>query len=87
MRQALLSEMQWQEIEPLLPRQKRHRRGRPAKDNRAVLEGILWVLKTGARWRDLPSDLGVSHSVCWRRLQRWDQQGASHHPVKWSMRP
>jgi len=75
MRDSLLSEKQWQKIEPLLPKLKRHRRGRPAKDNRAVLEGILWVLKTGARWRDLPSDLGVSHSVCWRRLQHWDQQG------------
>jgi hypothetical protein len=40
-----------------------------------VLEGILWVLKTGARWRDVPSDLGVSGSVCWKRLRQWDQQG------------
>ena len=51
------------------------RRGRPRKDNRVVLEGILWVLKTGARWRDVPSDLGVSGSVCWKRLRAWDQQG------------
>jgi transposase len=75
MRQPLLSDLQWQKIEPLLPKLKRRRRGRPPKDNRVVLEGILWVLKTGARWRDVPSDIGVSGSVCWKRLRRWDQQG------------
>ena len=75
MRQPLLSDTQWEKIQPLLPKLKRHRRGRPPKDNRVVLEGILWVLKTGARWRDVPSDIGVSGSVCWKRLRRWDQQG------------
>jgi len=75
MRQPLRFEAQWQKIEPLLRELKRRRRGRAPKDNRVVLEGILWVLKTGARWRDLPSDIGVSGSVCWKRLRRWDQQG------------
>ena len=75
MRQPLLTDAQWQKIEPLLPKLKRRKRGRPPKDNRVVLEGILWVLKTGARWRDIPSDIGVSGSVCWKRLHRWDQQG------------
>jgi transposase len=75
MRQPLLSDLPWQKIEPLLPKLKRRRRGRPPKNNRVVLEGILWVLKTGARWRDVPSDIGVSGSVCWKRLRRWDQQG------------
>ena len=74
MRQPLLSDAQWQRIEPLLPKLKRRRRGRPPKDNRVVLEGILWVLKTGARWRDVPREIGVSGSVCWKRLRRWDQQ-------------
>jgi transposase len=71
----LLSEMQWQKIEPLLPKPKRRKRGRPPKDNRRVFEGILWVLKTGARWRDLPKDFGVSPSVCWKRLRLWEEQG------------
>ena len=75
MPEPLLSETQWQKIQPLLPKLKRRRRGRPAKSNRVVLEGILWVLKTGARWRDLPKEIGVSPSVCWKRLHRWDQQG------------
>ena len=75
MRKPLLSDAQWKKIEPLLPKVKRHRRGRPPKENRVVVEGILWVLKTGARWRDVPSDIGVSGSVCWKRMRRWDQQG------------
>jgi transposase len=75
MRQPLLSDAQWQKIEPLLPKLKRRGRGRPPKDNRVVLEGVLWILKTGARWRDVPSDIGVSGSVCWKRLHCWDEQG------------
>jgi len=75
MRQPLLSETQWQKIEPLLPKPKRHTRGRPPKSNRQVFEGILWILRTGARWRDLPKDFGVSPSVCWKRLRRWEEQG------------
>ena len=75
MQKPLLSDSQWQKIEPLLPKLKRRKRGRPPKHNRQVFEGILWVLKTGARWRDLPRDFGVSPSVCWKRLRRWEEQG------------
>ena len=75
MRQPLLSDAQWQKIQPLLPKLKRRRRGRRPKENRVVLEGILWVLKTGARWRDVPREIGASGSVCWKRLHRWEQQG------------
>ena len=56
-----LTDAQWAKIEPHLPRLPRTRRGgRPWIGNRAVIDGILWVLKTGARWCDLPS--GVSES-------------------------
>jgi transposase len=79
MAKPILTDEQWKKIEPLLPQPKsrgRHRkRGRPRKTNRQVLEGILWILKTGARWRDLPRDFGVSSSVCWKRLQDWEEQG------------
>ena len=75
MHKPLLTEVQWQKIEPLLPKPKRRRRGRPPKGNRQVFEGILWVLKTGARWRDLPTGFGVSSSVCWKRLRLWEEQG------------
>ena len=39
-----------------------------------MIDGILWVLKTGARWRDLPAEY-PSPSTCWRRLKRWDEDG------------
>ena len=71
MAKPFLSEAQWQRIAPLLPKSKS--RGRPWADNRRVLEGILWVLKTGARWRDLPREY-PSASTCWRRLKQWEEK-------------
>jgi transposase len=72
MQKAFLSDKQWAKLEPLLP--KLRSRGRPWANNRRVLEGILWVLKTGARWRDLPREY-PSASTCWRRLRQWEVQG------------
>jgi transposase len=75
-RQKLLTDEQWELIEPLLPKPKRRRgkRGRPPALNQACFEGILWVLQTGAAWRFL-SDEFPSPSTCWRRLQTWQEQG------------
>ncbi len=70
-----VTDAQWAKIEPHLPRLPRTRRGgRPWIGHRAVIDGILWVLKTGARWRDLPNEY-PSPATCWRRLQRWDADG------------
>lgn len=70
-----LTEEQWQKIEPLLPKPKKSRKGgRPPADNRACLEGILWVLRSGARWQDLPKEY-PSASTCWRRLHAWEERG------------
>jgi transposase len=66
-----LRDDQWALIEPLLPAQKR--RGRPRADDRRTLNGILWVLRSGARWKDLPPKFG-SRSTCHRRLQEWQEQ-------------
>ena len=75
-RQKLLTNEQWELIEPLFPRPRRRadKRGRPPVANRACLEGILWILQTGAAWRFLPDEF-PSSSTCWRRLQRWQEQG------------
>lgn len=49
-------------------------RGRPWKENRAVLNGILWILRTGAPWADLPTRY-PSYQTCHRRFQRWVRSG------------
>lgn len=72
MREAFLTDEQWAKIQPLLP--KHRSKGRPWANNREVLEGILWVLRSGARWRDLPAHY-PSSSTCWRRLKQWEENG------------
>jgi transposase len=66
-----LRDNQWALIEPLLPAHKG--RGRPRVEDRRTLDGILWILRSGARWKDLPPKYG-SRSTC-RRLQEWQEQG------------
>lgn len=68
-----LTNEQWERLAPLLPAQ-RPATGRPAKDHRTVLNGILWVLRTGAPWRDLPERYGPWPSV-YSRFRRWQQAG------------
>jgi hypothetical protein len=67
----LLSEAQWELIEPQFPEPKRRKdkRGRPRAFNRACLEGILWLLQTGAAWRFLP-DKYPSPAICSWRLEQ-----------------
>lgn len=70
-----LADSQWAHIAPLLPEPKASPKGGPKPiANRPVFEGILWVLRRGARWKDLPERY-PSPSTCWRRLRRWEQQG------------
>lgn len=68
-----LTEEGWNVIAPLLPAE-RGRWGRPAKDNRKYVNGMLWVLRTGAPWRDLPEKYGHWNSV-YRRHSRWRDLG------------
>ncbi len=69
----LLTDAQWEKIAPLLPKPpKRRKAGRPPIENRRVLEGILWILRSGARWQDLPEKY-PHPSTCWRRLRDWEE--------------
>jgi transposase len=69
----------WKRIEPLLPKRRRRNRqyaGRAPLPDRAVLTGILFVLRSGIPWNMLPKEMGCgSGSTCWRRLVRWQKAG------------
>src|SRR6266571_6810877 len=70
-----LTEAQWQVLRPLLtPKRRPDGRGRPWRDARVVLNGILWVLRTGAQWADLP-DRYPPYQTCHRRFQEWVRSG------------
>jgi transposase len=63
---------QWAVIQPLLP--PRAKTGRPRADDRKTLEGILYMLRSGCRWQDLPRRYGAPTTV-WRRLKTWQEDG------------
>ncbi len=72
-----LNEQEWERLAPLLPPQK-PRVGRPAHDHRRIINGIFWILRTGAPWRDLPPRYGkwktvVSRFYRWREAGIWDR--------------
>jgi transposase len=70
-----LTDVQWTKIERLLPKEKLSPHGgRRRIDDREVMEGILWVLRSGARWKDLPREF-PSATTCWRRLREWEDAG------------
>ena len=77
MAKPILSDELWAVIEPLLPPAPvSPKGGRPRVPNRAVLTGILFVLKTGMAWDQLPLELGCgSGMTCWRRLGEWQTAG------------
>ncbi|MDQ3521379.1 MAG: IS5 family transposase [Gemmatimonadota bacterium] len=72
MKDLKFTDDQWVILQPLLPPPART--GRPRADDRRTLEAILFVLKTGCRWRDLPREYGAPVTA-WRRLRRWQEQG------------
>lgn len=78
MPRPLVSDELWELIEPLIPEVSRRHRfpGRKRIDDRKVLTGILFVLRTGIPWEYLPQEMGCGSGVtCWRRLREWQQAG------------
>ena len=67
-----LTDAQWEALWPLLPPP--NRQDQPRADDRRTLNGILYVLRTGCRWEDIPRRYG-SPVTCWRRLRQWQRQG------------
>jgi drug/metabolite transporter (DMT)-like permease/transposase len=76
MPEALVSEGLWEVIGPLLPAESpKPKGGRPRVPDRAALEGIVYVLRSGIPWRMLPEEFGCSGVTCWRRLRDWQEAG------------
>ena len=74
----IVSDAFWSRVVGVLPRPQRRFRypGRKRLDDRAALQGILFVLHTGIAWRHLPLELGFgSGSTCYRRMVEWQQAG------------
>jgi putative transposase len=72
-RSGVISDEFWGVVEPLLPSDV-GRRGRRFVDHRRILEGIVWLFRTGAPWRDLPADFG-SWPTVWKRHHRFSFDG------------
>jgi transposase len=77
MRKQILPDDVWARVEPLLPtRSEQWKTGRPPLPDRDALRGILFVLKTGISWQDLPRELGCGCGMtCLRRLREWQLTG------------
>jgi transposase len=77
MARLLVSDELWTKVEPLLPPvREAGTRGHPPVPNRAALTGILFVLKTGIAWEDLPVEMNCGCGMtCWRRLRDWNAAG------------
>jgi transposase len=67
-----MSDELWGFIGPFLPPHARE--GKPRADDRQTIDAILYVLKTGMPWNDLPSEYG-DDVTAWRRLKRWEEEG------------
>jgi transposase len=77
MARKYVSDELWERIEALLPKREPpgSKGGRPPVPDRVALEGILFVLKTGIPWEDLPQQFGCCGMTCWRRLRDWNEAG------------
>lgn len=77
MARPLVTDDLWFAVEPLLPPPREYPKGgRPPLANRLALTGILFVLKTGIQWEDLPQEMGCGCGMtCWRRLRDWHVAG------------
>jgi transposase len=69
-----LSDAAWERIKPLLPEEEPTDRGRPWSSHRRIIDATLWILRTGAPWRDLPQSFGPWQTV-YGRFRRWCRDG------------
>ena len=75
---APLTDAAWELVRPLMPPQKPPS-GRPRRDHRTVLTGILWVLSNGSSWRDLPEEEFGAWQTIYGRYRKWREEGLWQH--------
>lgn len=79
-----IKDEQWAFIEPLIKKSEPKKvTGRPTQDLRMIFEGIVWVLRTGARWKDLPKEF-PSYQTCHRWFAKWVENGLINK-ILWAM--
>lgn len=69
-----LTDAQWSAIQEFFPQKDDRSPGRPRRDPREVLDGVLWICRTGAPWKDLPNKF-PPYQTCHRYFQHWNQEG------------
>ena len=70
----VLRDDQWERLKPLVPGGRKGKPG-PRSDGRRFFDAVLWLARSGARWRDLPEDRFGPHQTVKRRYYRWIEQG------------
>jgi transposase len=79
MARLLLTDEEWRLIAGVFP--KPAATGRPPRDPRQVVDGILWILRTGSPWRDLPAEFGPWQTV-WRLFDKWNSDGTLNEALQ-----
>lgn len=74
MKRYELTKEQWERVKAILPPERTGQRGRPRKDGRKMLNGMLWIARSGAQWRELPEVYGPWQSV-YARFAKWRDDG------------
>lgn len=69
-----LSDNEWERLKEFFPRREAGQLGRPRNDDRQLLNGVLWVLRSGAAWRDVPERYGPWSTV-YNRFVQWQESG------------
>jgi transposase len=74
MKRYEITSKEWERIQKFFPPEKTGKRGRPAKSNRDMLNGMLWIARSGAQWREMPSCYGPWQTV-YSRFAKWRDNG------------
>ena len=81
LRRYELTDDEWNRIRHLLPPENTGRQGRPRKDNRTIVNGMIWIARSGAPWRDLPERYGPWETV-YSRFRKWIEDGIFDNMIR-----